>query len=379
MWAVVAALLIAIVLLIVFPRNRGRLPADVRLAFVRLVLSGMRGPYSLPGLTIEKASDPEATSLVLRLRVVHSVQNFFGSLHGGAIATLVDLSTTMAIMQNMDTFPGVSTSLGVTYMAGCKPGETVRAEATVLRKGRTMAYTECCVYRESDNVLMARGWHVKYVAAPLLVRPFLALHPYLLSKLVRWTQRRYEGRSVRFGGIQFDFSQQQTLEERLFDADIESDSGLPRNEAGKRQYFATYGAQQRQMQGFDAPLQGLELVSDRETQNSADEARWALNVGEVHANSYGSLHGGCTATLVDVLGSALVAIGNEQECGVATNLDVQYCAGVPVGKVLNLRAKVLKRGKRLVTVKIEVHTKGRLAAVGTVTKSLAGKWCIKEQ
>ena len=126
------------------------------------------------------------------------------------------------------------------------------------------------------------------------------------------------------------------------------------------------------MQGFDAPLQGLQLIDASDT-----EASWSFRVGPHHANIYGSLHGGCTATLVDVLGSALVAMGNSNECGVATNLDVQYCAGAAVGRDCIFKAKLLKRGKRLVTVKVsgfEVRSGGieRLVAMGTVTKSLAG-------
>ena len=51
---------------------------------------------------------------------------------------------------------------------------------------------------------------------------------------------------------------------------------------------------------------------------------WALAVASAHLNAFGALHGGCSASLVDVLGSAAVAVGDGHSCGVATSLEVQY-------------------------------------------------------
>ena len=42
-------------------------------------------------------------------------------------------------------WPGVSVSLGVTYLAGCAAAEEVRLVPTVLRRGGSMAYAECKV------------------------------------------------------------------------------------------------------------------------------------------------------------------------------------------------------------------------------------------
>jgi uncharacterized protein (TIGR00369 family) len=49
-----------------------------------------------------------------------------------------------------------------------------------------------------------------------------------------------------------------------------------------------------------------------------------LRVDSRHLNPFGALHGGCSACLVDVLGTAAIAAGNDVECGVATNLTVEY-------------------------------------------------------
>ena len=68
------------------------------------------------------------------------------------------------------------------------------------------------------------------------------------------------------------------------------------------------------------------------------------------------------------------AAGDEHECGVAVNLDVQYASSAKSGEVVEWSAKMLKRGGRLASVEVRATGKnGRLVAVGTVTKSLRGK------
>ena len=133
--------------------------------------------------------------VALRLKLTPALHNFFGSMHGGAIASAIDVATTVAIA-SAGGWPGVSTSLGVTYVAGCAPDEEVRLVPSVLKLGATLAYTECKLYRLSDGVLMARGWHVKHVVPPGLAPTLLlALRPALLSALLGWCR----GESTRGG------------------------------------------------------------------------------------------------------------------------------------------------------------------------------------
>ena len=73
------------------------------------------------------------------------------------------------------------------------------------------------------------------------------------------------------------------------------------------------------MQGFDGPLQGalqlqpLQLgqpvgsdptspLPSPPTAAAERGMEWKLLVGKMHANSFNSIHGGCTAALIDVLG-----------------------------------------------------------------------------
>ena len=96
-------------------------------------------------------------------------------------------------------------------------------------------------------------------------------------------------------------------------------------------------------------------------------------MAERHLNPFGALHGGCTAAVIDVLGTSLIAMGNEDECGVAINLAVQYTSSAAQGDIVNFDTSMMKRGKRLAFVEVMVSSRGgRKVATGTVTKSLLG-------
>jgi acyl-coenzyme A thioesterase 13 len=99
-----------------------------------------------------------------RLPVSLGVQNLGGSLHGGAVATLVDVVGTVAIMSaDAQGRPGVTTDLNVSYFAAGKG--VVVAEAVVLKAGRTLAFVAVDVKREDDGVLIAQGRMTKHLGS----------------------------------------------------------------------------------------------------------------------------------------------------------------------------------------------------------------------
>jgi acyl-coenzyme A thioesterase 13 len=99
----------------------------------------------------------------LELQVTPEVQNVNGTLHGGAIATLVDHAGTVAIMTaDRQGRAGVSTDLTVSFLAAAPGGSTVVAEARVLKIGKTLAFVSVDVRRADDGVLVAQGRMTKY-------------------------------------------------------------------------------------------------------------------------------------------------------------------------------------------------------------------------
>jgi acyl-coenzyme A thioesterase 13 len=101
----------------------------------------------------------------VRLPVGETVQNAGGALHGGAVATLVDVVGTLAIMSaDREHRPGVSTDLNVSWFAPALSGSSVLVEASVLKSGRTLAFVQVDVRREGDGVLVAQGRMTKFLS-----------------------------------------------------------------------------------------------------------------------------------------------------------------------------------------------------------------------
>ncbi|KAB2577167.1 Phenylacetic acid degradation-related protein [Lasiodiplodia theobromae] len=84
-------------------------------------------------------------------------------LHGGTIASMVDLGGSLAVASRGLFATGVSTDLNVTYLnSGGTEGNTIRAEVTCDKFGKTLAYTNIKFFNDKNEVV-ARGSHTKYV------------------------------------------------------------------------------------------------------------------------------------------------------------------------------------------------------------------------
>ena len=98
--------------------------------------------------------DPEIDS-------VASFGNLNGTLHGGAISTLVDVGTTVAIMSfDRKNRANVSADLSISFISGGPPNQEIFLLAQVDRIGRQMAFSNATIY---DNRLekLATGKHLK--------------------------------------------------------------------------------------------------------------------------------------------------------------------------------------------------------------------------
>lgn len=119
---------------------------------------------ALPGMELRLAQGGRA---VVRLPVDDAVHNANNTLHGGAIATLVDIAGTAAIITaDRDNRSGSTTDLTLSCLAPGLSGQAVLAEATVLKCGKTLAFVGVDVRREADGVLVAQGRMTKYMLAP---------------------------------------------------------------------------------------------------------------------------------------------------------------------------------------------------------------------
>lgn len=91
---------------------------------------------------------------IFELQVSQGFCNHMGNMHGGAVATLADMSTTMATapISNKDfwEFGGVSRSLNVTYLQPILQGMVLRIECMLRSVGKRL----CECFKPSPLMLL---------------------------------------------------------------------------------------------------------------------------------------------------------------------------------------------------------------------------------
>lgn len=94
--------------------------------------------------------------LVVTMPVAPEAYGTGGNLHGGAIATLVDVASATAAARNSAFEPGVTAlvtaDIHVRYL-GRPKGDLVHARARVVKAGRHLIVVECKVVDREQNVI----------------------------------------------------------------------------------------------------------------------------------------------------------------------------------------------------------------------------------
>ncbi|KAG6003050.1 hypothetical protein E4U54_000754 [Claviceps lovelessii] len=109
----------------------------------------------------------EAGRVSFELDIHKNHTNRLHMIHGGTLASLVDLGGSLAVASTGRFATGVSTDLNVTYLApGGKAGDVLRGVATCDKIGKTLAYTTV-MFTNGKGQLAARGSHTKYVSGTM--------------------------------------------------------------------------------------------------------------------------------------------------------------------------------------------------------------------
>jgi acyl-coenzyme A thioesterase 13 len=98
-----------------------------------------------------------------RFFVHPKVQNKFSILHGGCIATLVDVVGTAALM-TQSTKPGKSVSIQVNYVSAAVANEEYEVRARVIKSGRHIATVQVDIVDPRHDRIVSHGMHVKYTS-----------------------------------------------------------------------------------------------------------------------------------------------------------------------------------------------------------------------
>jgi len=96
----------------------------------------------------------------------------------------------------------------------------------------------------------------------------------------------------------------------------------------------------------------------------------SLVIDERTANSYGTLHGGAIASLVDIVGTLALLAQDASKGGVTVELSTSYCSSAKLGSRVTIHGKTLKLGKSLGFTQVDVFSEaGALIASGRHTKA----------
>lgn len=87
-------------------------------------------------------------------------------------------------------------------------------------------------------------------------------------------------------------------------------------------------------------------------------AEFTLPVEQRHTNSHGTLHGGCIAALVDVVGSAAIMTRGPLR-HVSTDINITYLQATSMGDVITVRGTCSRAGGRIAFSEVRVLREAR--------------------
>nr|KAJ3417970.1 hypothetical protein HK105_000531 [Polyrhizophydium stewartii] len=117
---------------------------------------------------------------------------------------------------------------------------------------------------------------------------------------------------------------------------------------------------------------GDEGFSSRTLGKASSLRRMMIPVEVQHLNLVKGLHGGVTASIVDVAGSLAIACKTQSlHTGVSTDISVSYLSGGKLGDELRIEAECPKAGRTLAFTQVRIFTGDKLLATGSHTKFIA--------
>ena len=122
-------------------------------------ISSGRFDSALPGLTVTALGAGTATC---EITVTPPVSNAYGTLHGGAAATLVDIVSTLALLTLDSSRAGVSLELGVAFLSPAPLGSVLQVDAEVSKCGKRVGFTDTRIsIKGSPSKVVVQGRHTK--------------------------------------------------------------------------------------------------------------------------------------------------------------------------------------------------------------------------
>ncbi|KAN0040124.1 hypothetical protein ACTA71_012014 [Dictyostelium dimigraforme] len=105
--------------------------------------------------------------VVMSMTVDQKFCNILSNLHGGAISTLTDVISSIAILTtNLEVIiPSVSVEISMVYASPAPVTRKIFVSSSVYKHGRNLAFTDTTIYLDSVNsgIVVAKGSHTKFL------------------------------------------------------------------------------------------------------------------------------------------------------------------------------------------------------------------------
>lgn len=100
--------------------------------------------------------------VLFRLKVKEELCNILESMHGGAVVTVIDIATTIAISGlDRDLRGNVSVDLSTQFLNPIKMNSNILIHCKIPKIGKSIAYSYANIYDEESRKLLATGSHIK--------------------------------------------------------------------------------------------------------------------------------------------------------------------------------------------------------------------------
>uniref|UniRef100_A0A0N4ZU76 Acyl-coenzyme A thioesterase 13 n=1 Tax=Parastrongyloides trichosuri TaxID=131310 RepID=A0A0N4ZU76_PARTI len=113
---------------------------------------------------------------------------------------------------------------------------------------------------------------------------------------------------------------------------------------------------------------------------NAEEGKVAieLDVLKEHTNPMGTLHGGCSATLIDFITSVACIVSPVQKTGVSVDMTINYLSSAKVGDTIIVEGNILKLGKRIAFSQGNIYLKKDNSLIVTGLHTIAFPSFVKK-
>ncbi|KAI8806258.1 HotDog domain-containing protein [Cladochytrium replicatum] len=101
-------------------------------------------------------------------------------------------------------------------------------------------------------------------------------------------------------------------------------------------------------------------------------AVFEFTVTKDYANGYGTLHGGVTASLVDLISTGAIIALTNKHYGVSLEMAITYISAAQIGDTIRVESVCQKAGRSLAFTNTLIYVGDRLVAKGNHTKFNVG-------